>query len=42
MDFGWGAQVFWVVLVAGVIGAIWFGKRNLPPPTPPSDLGPPP
>jgi hypothetical protein len=22
MDFGWGAQAFWVVLVVGVIGAI--------------------
>jgi hypothetical protein len=32
MDFGWGAQVFWVVVVVGVIGAIWYGKRNLPPP----------
>ena len=32
MDFGWGAQVFWVVVVVGVLGAIWYGKRNPPPP----------
>jgi hypothetical protein len=32
MDFGWGAQVFWVVIVVGVVGAIWYGKRNRPPP----------
>lgn len=32
MDFGWGAQLFWVVLVIGVIAAIWYGKRNPPPP----------
>jgi hypothetical protein len=32
MSFGWGWQLFWIVLVAGVIGAIWYGKRNPPPP----------
>jgi hypothetical protein len=32
MEFGWGAQVFWVVVVVGIIGAIWYGKRNPPPP----------
>jgi hypothetical protein len=32
MDFGWGAQAFWIVLAVGVLGAIWYGKRNPPPP----------
>jgi hypothetical protein len=32
MEFGWGAQAFWIVAVIGVLGAIWYGKRNPPPP----------
>lgn len=32
MEFGWGAQVFWVVVVVGILGAVWLGKRNPPPP----------
>jgi len=32
MDFGWSAQVFWVVVLVGVVGAIWYAKRNPPPP----------
>ena len=31
MDFGWGAQAFWILMVIVVIGAIWYGKRNRPP-----------
>ena len=34
MDFGWGAQVFWIVVVVGVVAAIWYSKRNQPPPEP--------
>jgi|GEM_PF-6786031 len=32
MEFGWGVKVFWVVVVVGIICAIWYGKRNPPPP----------
>jgi hypothetical protein len=32
MDFGWGAQAFWIIAVFVVIGVIWYGKRNPPPP----------
>ena len=32
MAFGWGWQLFWIVIVVGVIGAIWYGKRKPPPP----------
>ena len=31
MAFGWGAQVFWVVTVIVVIGAVLYAKRNRPP-----------
>lgn len=33
MDFGWAAQVFWVVIFAGVLGTIWYSKRNPAPPS---------
>jgi hypothetical protein len=32
MDFGWGAQAIWILVAVGLIGAIWYGKRNPPPP----------
>jgi hypothetical protein len=32
MDFGWGAQVFWVIILVGVLAAIGYSKRNPPPP----------
>jgi hypothetical protein len=32
MDFGSTAQIVWIVIVVAVIGAIWYGKRNPPPP----------
>jgi len=28
MDFGWGAQLFWIVVVTGVVGSIWYAKRH--------------
>jgi hypothetical protein len=28
----WGAQVGWIVVAAAVIGTIWYGTRNPPPP----------
>ena len=32
MDFGWGAKIFWIVILGAVLVAIWYGKRNPPPP----------
>ena len=32
MEFGWTSQAIWIVVVAAVIGCIWYGKRNPPPP----------
>jgi hypothetical protein len=32
MEFGWGAKAFWIVIVVGLIAAIWWSKRNRRPP----------
>lgn len=32
MDFGWAAQAFWIVAIGGVLTAVWYSKRNPPPP----------
>jgi len=32
MEFGWVAQAFWVLIAVAVLAAIWYGKRNPPPP----------
>jgi hypothetical protein len=32
MEFGWGVKAFWVIAVIVILGAIWYGKRNRPPP----------
>jgi hypothetical protein len=30
MDFGWGAKLFWIAILIGVLGAIVYSKRNPP------------
>jgi hypothetical protein len=28
MEVGWGVKTFWIVIVVGVIAAIWCSRRN--------------